>query len=239
VLEPVRRRVLVVEDDPTVRDVVRRYLERVGFTVVQAGDGAGALDRFAEQRPDVVVLGLPGTTGLEVCRRLQHRRPDVPLIVVTSLGEQADGLVDLPLGADDYVAKPFSPRELVRRVQSVQGGRRPPGAAGGGGGPRPVQLADGDLVVRTDTGVARLADEELVLTARELDLLAHFMRHPAQVFGRGDLMRAVWGWDVQDHSTVTVHVARLRARVEPSPSRPRRIVTVWGAGYRYDLRACS
>jgi DNA-binding response OmpR family regulator len=226
------QRVLVVDDDPTISDVVRRYLERAGYEVTHAADGLAALDRFADQRPDLVVLDLmlPGVDGLEVCRRLRSGGSDVPVIMLTALGEEADRVLGLQLGADDYVSKPFSPRELVLRVQSVL--RRAAGPVAPDAGSQ--VLVDGDLVVDTGRRVARLAGAELALTVREFDLLAYLVRHPARAFRRAQLLAAVWGWEFGDQSTVTVHVRRLREKVEADPAQPRRIVTVWGVGYRYE-----
>jgi DNA-binding response OmpR family regulator len=232
VTAPTPHRVLVVDDDPTVSDVVRRYLERAGYEVVHAADGTAALRRFTHDRPDLVVLDLmlPGVDGLEVCRRLQRTGAGVPVIMLTALGEEADRVLGLELGADDYVTKPFSPRELVLRVQSVL--RRAGGPATTDADPR--LLTDGSLALDTGRRVARLAGAELPLTLREFDLLAYLMRHPARAFRRSELLEAVWGWSFGDESTVTVHVRRLREKVEVDAARPRRIVTVWGVGYRYE-----
>jgi DNA-binding response OmpR family regulator len=221
--------ILVVDDDPTVSDVVRRYLERAGLAVTLTGDGPAALSAFERQRPDLVVLDLmlPGIDGLEVCRRLRDRAPGVPVVMLTALGEEADRVVGLELGADDYVTKPFSPRELVLRVQSVL--RRTSHAAA-----EPEMLVDGELVVDVARRVAHRAGAELALTAREFDLLAFLLRHPGRAFSRAQLMEAVWGWTFGDQSTVTVHVRRLREKVDGDPAVPRRILTVWGVGYRYE-----
>jgi DNA-binding response OmpR family regulator len=224
------QRVLVVDDDPTVSDVVRRYLERAGYAVSHAADGHQALDLYAREKPDLVVLDLmlPGVDGLEVCRRVQEYGNAAPVIMLTALGEEADRVLGLQLGADDYVTKPFSPRELVLRVQSVL--RRTVG-------PAPAEaetLVDGDLVVDVSRRTARLDGAELALTVREFDLLVFLMRNPATAFRRAQLLSAVWDWDFGDQSTVTVHVRRLREKVEADPARPRRILTVWGVGYRYE-----
>jgi DNA-binding response OmpR family regulator len=226
------QRVLVVDDDPTVSDVVRRYLERAGFAVALAGDGSAALAAFTREPADLVVLDLmlPGIDGLEVCRRLRERVPDVPVVMLTALGEEADRVVGLEMGADDYVTKPFSPRELVLRVQSVL--RRAARTA-----PVPETLVDGDLVVDAARRVASLRGAELALTVREFDLLAFLLRNPGRAFSRAQLLEAVWGWTFGDQSTVTVHVRRLREKVEDDPAAPRRIVTVWGVGYRYEAGA--
>ncbi|KUL34668.1 two-component system response regulator [Streptomyces sp. NRRL F-4489] len=225
-------RVLVVDDDPVVAEVVAAYLDRAGYTVERAGDGPAALDRAAAHRPDLVVLDLmlPGMDGLEVCRRLRERAP-VPVIMLTARGDEDDRVLGLEVGADDYVTKPFSPRELVLRVASVLRRALPlPGPGPGGGAP----LAAAGLTVDPAARRATRNGAELALTLREFDLLAFFLRHPGRAFRRDDLMREVWGWDFGDLSTVTVHVRRLRGKVEDDPARPRLIRTVWGVGYRFE-----
>jgi DNA-binding response OmpR family regulator len=224
--------VLVVDDDPTVSDVVCRYLEHSGCRVTRAGDGPAALAAFTRHNPDLVVLDLmlPGVDGLEVCRRIRRQSGDVPVIMLTALGEESDRVAGLQLGADDYVTKPFSPRELVLRVQSVL--RRTGTAAAGS---RPVgTLTDGGLVVDGDRREVRRRGRLLALTVREFDLLAYLMAHPGRAFRRSELLERVWGWTFGDESTVTVHARRLREKVEDDPARPCRIVTVWGVGYRYE-----
>ena len=223
-------RVLVVDDDATVSDVVRRYLERAGYVVLLAQDGPAALSVFREQRPDLVVLDLmlPGVDGLEVCRRMRAESRDLPVVMLTALGEEADRVLGLELGADDYVTKPFSPRELVLRVQSVL--RRAGGSAHG----EPTLLTDAELRVDADRRIATLDGRPLALTVREFDLLVFLMRHPGKAFRRTELLEAVWGLTFGDHSTVTVHVRRLREKIEADPAHPRRIATVWGVGYRYE-----
>jgi DNA-binding response OmpR family regulator len=223
-------RVLVVDDDETVRDVVRRYLERDGHEVVVAGDGETALQLVAKQLPDLIVLDLmlPGIDGLEVCRRLRQRH-SVPVVMLTALGEEEDRVVGLQLGADDYVTKPFSPRELALRVGSVL--RR---AKGTPAQPSMGELADGALRLDTVARSATLDGAPLALTTREFDLLVFFMVNPGQAFSRPQLLERVWGWDFGDQSTVTVHVRRLREKIEEDPANPKRIVTVWGVGYRFD-----
>ncbi|MEO3810396.1 response regulator transcription factor [Sphaerisporangium sp. B11E5] len=223
-------RILVVDDDPTVAEVVVKYLERDGHKVESVGDGAEALRRALADPPDLLVLDLmlPGMDGLQVCKKLRERWP-VPVIMLTALGEEMDRVVGLETGADDYVTKPFSPRELALRVQSVL--RRARGAlvtTGTG------VLRDADLVVDVGAHEVRLGGHEITLTAREYDLLAHLMRNPRQAFSRAALLNQVWGWSFGDSSTVTVHVRRLREKIEPDPTAPRRIVTVWGVGYRYE-----
>jgi DNA-binding response OmpR family regulator len=228
--------VLVVDDDPTVSDVVRRYLERSDFNVTLAVDGKQALAAAAEHRPDLVVLDLmlPGLDGLEVCRRLRTRDPDLPVVMLTALGEESDRVLGLSLGADDYVTKPFSPRELVLRVQSVlrRSRRRSDSTPG-----ESETLVDGDLVLDVRRRVARLRRQELALTVREFDLLLFLLRNPGRAYRRDELLEAVWGWTFGDQSTVTVHVRRLREKIEDDPAAPRRILTVWGVGYRYEVEA--
>ncbi|WP_086722990.1 response regulator transcription factor [Streptomyces carpinensis] len=223
-------RVLVVEDDPTVAEVVSGYLDRAGHVVDRAGDGPTALARAAAHWPDLVVLDLmlPGMDGLEVCRRMRGQGP-VPVIMLTARGDEDDRILGLEVGADDYVTKPFSPRELVLRVESVLRRTRPAAAA------RPPAAAG--LAVDPAARRATKNGSELALTLREFDLLAFFLTHPGRAFSREDLMREVWGWDFGDLSTVTVHVRRLRGKVEDDPARPRLIQTVWGVGYRFDPTA--
>jgi two-component system, OmpR family, response regulator ResD len=222
-----RPRVLVVDDDPTVAEVVSGYLDRAGYLVDRAAEGPEALARAAEHRPDLVVLDLmlPGMDGLEVCRRMRGRGP-VPVIMLTARGDEDDRILGLEVGADDYVTKPFSPRELVLRVESVLRRSRPAQQSGA------LRAAGLSLDPQARRAVKNGA--ELALTIREFDLLAFFLRHPGRVFGREDLMREVWGWDFGDLSTVTVHVRRLRGKVEDDPARPRLIQTVWGVGYRFE-----
>ena len=223
---------LVVDDDVTVRDVVSRYLDRAGYRVEVAGDGEAALRAVAGRVPDVVVLDLmlPRLGGLEVCRRLRRESIGVPIVMLTALGEEEDRVLGLELGADDYVTKPFSPRELVLRVASVL--RRSRELPTRESGTEPV--VDGDLRVDIPGRRAAIGDRELALTVREFDLLAFLVRRPGQVFTRAELLERVWGWDFGDQSTVTVHVRRLREKIEADPTKPTRIATVWGVGYRYD-----
>ncbi|MFF9028170.1 response regulator transcription factor [Streptomyces iakyrus] len=220
-------RILVVDDDPTVAEVVAGYLDRAGYAVDRADDGPSALTRAAARRPDLVVLDLmlPGMDGLEVCRRIRGHGP-VPVIMLTARGDEDDRILGLEVGADDYVTKPFSPRELVLRVESVLRRSRP--AVTGD------RLGAAGLTVEPTARRATKNGTELALTLREFDLLSFFLRHPGRAFGREDLMREVWGWDFGDLSTVTVHVRRLRGKVEDDPARPRLIQTVWGVGYRFE-----
>jgi DNA-binding response OmpR family regulator len=221
-------RVLVVDDDPTVREVVVSYLRAHRHEVREAADGEVALRTFSEWPADLVVLDLmlPGVDGLEVCERLR-RDGEVPVIMLTALGSEADRVVGLERGADDYVVKPFSPRELALRVDSVL--RR-----AGGGNSLPDLLSDGDLVVDGRRHEATLAGRVLSLTSREFDLLRYLVAHPGVAFSRDQLLAEVWGWSFGDSSTVTVHVRRLREKIEADPTRPRRLLTVWGVGYLWE-----
>ena len=223
-------RILVVDDDPTVAEVVARYLARDGHQVECVADGHEALRRAQADPPDLIVLDLmlPGMSGLDVCRRLRATSP-VPVVMLTALGEETDRLVGLEIGADDYVTKPFSPRELALRVKAVL--RR---ASGAQLTPDAGILTDGDLTVDVGAHEVTLGGRPLSLTAREFDLLAFLLRHRRQAFTREELLDHVWGWSFGDSSTVTVHVRRLREKIEPDPTSPKRIRTVWGVGYRYE-----
>jgi DNA-binding response OmpR family regulator len=222
-------RVMVVDDDVTVREVVVTYLRASGYDVGEAADGETALDELRADRADLVVLDLmlPGMDGLEVCRRLRAKGDDVPVIMLTALGSETDRVVGLERGADDYVTKPFSPRELVLRVESVL---RRAGERSGARG----SVADGDLVVDSTEHTVTLAGTRLSLTVREFDLLRFFVSHPGEAFSRDELLKQVWGWSFGDQSTVTVHVRRLREKIERDPTHPVRLVTVWGVGYRWE-----
>ena len=224
--------VLVVEDDQTVRDVVVRYLEREGLSVDAAGDGREALGHAAVQWPDLVVLDLmlPGINGLDVCRRLRAQAP-VPVIMLTARGSEEDRVVGLELGADDYVAKPFSPRELVARVKAVL--RRASGGVNGIETP-PAEIVVGDLHIDVLAREVRRQGAAVALTAREFDLLAFLAARPRVAFRREDLLERVWGYSYGDASTVTVHVRRLREKIEKDPAQPRHVMTVWGVGYRWE-----
>ncbi len=227
-------RVLVVDDDHTVREVLVSYLRAHQHEVIEAADGEEALKALAQESGDVdlVVLDLmlPGIDGLEVCRRIRLAG-DVPVIMLTALGSESDRVVGLERGADDYVTKPFSPRELVLRVESVL--RR----AGERHKPQTGVFKDGDIVVDLARHEAMLEGQVLQLTTREFDLLKFLIANPGQVFSRDELLQQVWGWSFGDQSTVTVHVRRLREKVEPDPKHPSRLVTVWGVGYRWEAAA--
>ena len=223
-------RVLIVDDEPNIGEVVGLYLSRDGHDVVSATDGEEALAVFRESEPDLVVLDLmlPKLSGLEVCRRMRAVRK-VPLIMLTARGEEEERVLGLSLGADDYVAKPFSPRELAARVAAVlrrvEESSRPTG--------RKVLSFEG-LRVDPNTREVLVDGEPATLTAREFDLLYHMSSTPGRVYTRDQLMESVWGYTFSaDTSTVTVHVRRLREKVEPDPARPRYLQTVWGVGYKF------
>ena len=224
-------RVLVVEDDPSVAEVVARYLERDGFMVTRASDGREALGRAVAETPDLVVLdlSLPGVDGLEVLRRLRALGP-VPVVILTARGEEIDRIQGLELGADDYVVKPFSPRELVARVRAVL--RRTSGWGQGGG--LPDTLSAGALEVDPRSRQVRLHGRPVALTAREFDLLVFLVSRRGDVCRRDELLQQLWGARHGDTATVTVHVRRLREKIETDPSAPQHIKTVWGVGYRFE-----
>jgi len=219
--------VLVVDDEPIVRDVVVRYLRRDGFTTLEAGDGDDARRLIETNEPSLVVLDvmLPGSDGLDLCRWIR-RRSDLPVILLTARGEEADRIVGLELGADDYVTKPFSPRELAARVRTVL--RRAEGVS-----TRRERLEFGDVVLDGGSREATKAGEPVTLTAKEFDLLWFLASHPRHVFSRDQLMARVWGHSAAlDTGTVTVHIRRLREKLENDPAQPAHLQTVWGVGYR-------
>jgi DNA-binding response OmpR family regulator len=221
-------RILVVDDEPIVREVVVKYLEREGHTTLEAGDGDDARALLERSEPDLVVLDvmLPGTDGLELCRWIRSRS-ELPVILLTARGEEADRIVGLELGADDYVTKPFSPRELAARVRTVLRRSTPATESG-------ARLQFSGLELDAGTREVRRDGEELRLTAKEFDLLWFLASHPRRVFSRDQLMSRVWGYEAAlDTGTVTVHVRRLREKIEERPSHPRYLQTVWGVGYRF------
>jgi two-component system, OmpR family, response regulator ResD len=227
----VAARVLVVDDEPIVVEVLSTYLEREGFEVHTASDGEEALTAFEASPPNVVVLDLmlPKLDGMEVFRRLDGPgRPAV--IMLTTKAEEADRVVGLELGADDYVTKPFSPREVVARVRAVlRRTERPPAPVPGG------LLRFGDLVIDTRRRLVRLRDEDVRLTPKEFDLLALLASQPGRVFRRVEILEELWDFAFEgDPSTITVHLRRLREKIEDDPSNPVRLVTVWGVGYRFE-----
>ena len=221
--------VLVVDDEPIFRDVVVRYLEHDGFETLSAGDGDSARALIEANEPALVVLDvmLPGTDGLSLCRWIRERS-SLPVILLTARGEEADRIVGLELGADDYVTKPFSPRELSARVRAVLRRSDPTP-------PARESITFGDVELDTSARQTRKAGAAVELTMREFDLLSFLASHPRQVFSRDQLMDRVWGYAAAvDTGTVTVHIRRLREKIESDPQKPRHLVTVWGVGYRLD-----
>ena len=223
--------VLVVDDEPTVREVVAGYLRRDGHTVSEAADGPAALELLESEPPDLVVLDmmLPGINGLDILRRIRQLG-DMPVIMLTARAEESDRVAGLELGADDYVVKPFSPRELAARVNGVL--RR--------AAPKPAAFDDviefDGLAIDNRSREVRRDGQLVELTPKEFDVLAHLAAAPRQVFSRADLLRDVWqsSPDWQDSATVTVHVRRIRNKIETDPENPRWITTVWGVGYRFE-----
>jgi DNA-binding response OmpR family regulator len=223
-------RILVVEDEPMVAEVVERYLRRDGYDVDVVHDGAAALLAFDTFRPDLMVLDLmlPELDGMEVCRFVRSRT-ETPIIMLTARGEEVDKLVGLELGADDYITKPFSPRELAARVRAVlRRTAQQPSVDG-------ETLRFGELRINAANRRVDDAQGEICLTAREFDLLHFLASNPGQVFTRDKLLESVWDFEFPgDDSTVTVHMRRLRAKLEADPSRPRHLKTVWGVGYKFE-----
>lgn len=221
--------ILVVDDEATIREVVRRYLEREGFSVREAEDGYEALDAIEAQSPDLIVLDLmlPGVDGLTITRHLQDRHR-IPIVMLTAKGEVGDRIRGLDLGADDYVSKPFSPQELVSRVRAVLRRADPEPDSG-----QMLQFS-GLRLDPVSRSVSR-DERDIPLTSTEFDLLWFLASHPRQVFNRTQLLDHVWGYDYfGDPSTVTVHISRLREKIEPDESQPRHILTVWGVGYKFE-----
>jgi two-component system response regulator ResD len=226
-----RGRILVVEDDATVSEILARYLAREGYDVESVGDGRDALERTRSQPPDLILLDLmlPGMSGLEVCRRVRGFAA-VPIIMLTARGEEHERVFGLKLGADDYVVKPFSPREVTARVDSVL---RRAHHAGRGDERAGAVLEAGPIRVDLAARTVAVDGRRVELTAREFELLAFLMRQPDEAFSREELLERVWGYRFGDTATVTVHVRRLRAKVEADPSQPEHLQTVWGVGYRF------
>ena len=220
--------VLVVDDEPTIREIVVGYLQRDGYRTLEAADGDRAREILESDPPNLVVLDvmLPGTDGLELCRWIRSRSK-LPVIMLTARGEESDRIVGLELGADDYVTKPFSPRELTARVRTVLRRAEPAGA-------EDERLTYDGLVLDGSAREVTNAGQSVRLTAKEFDLLWFLASHPRRVFSRDDLMRRIWGYSAAlDTGTLTVHVRRLREKLEDDPSRPRHVETVWGIGYRF------
>lgn len=224
------RSVLVVDDEPMVREVVSAYLARDGFEVIEAGDGPAALEHLRREHSDLVILDvmLPGADGLSVLSELREMG-DTPVILLSARGDEADRVLGLEMGADDYVVKPFSPRELATRARTVLRRLNSPDLDGD-------RLSFEGLVIDPRLRQVEVGGERVELTPKEFDLLFFLASSPGQVFSRGQILRHVWDsspeW--QDPSTVTVHVRRLREKIEPDPKSPGRVVTVWGVGYRFE-----
>lgn len=226
--------ILVVDDEASVVEVVSLYLKREGFAVRMARDGRQALEALQERRPSLVVLDLmlPKTDGIEILRRLrQDQANNVPVIMLTARGQETDRIYGLEMGADDYVIKPFSPAELVARVKAVL--RRSGSAGKLASDSRPLQYEE--LLIDPLTRLVKAYGQEVELTATEFNLLWFMANHPRQVFTRDQLLENVWGYsEYVDPSTVTVHIRRLREKIEDDASRPQRLLTVWGVGYKFD-----
>lgn len=222
---------LVVDDDPTLLEIAATYLMAAGGVVDTAADSVVALELAASRPPDLVVLDrmIPGVDGLTVARRLRETSA-VPIIMLTALGEPEHRIEGLEAGADDYLAKPFSPRELVLRAENLVRRAHPAGASGG-------DVSLGRLRIDAERHVVTLDGTDLALTARELDLLAYLARRPGRTVSREQLLAEVWGWTVGDVSTITVHVRRLREKIEADAAAPEIIATVWGVGYRLNAAA--
>jgi DNA-binding response OmpR family regulator len=230
---PPATRILVVEDEPMVAEVVERYLARDGHDVEVVHDGREAMEAFERFAPSLIVLDLmlPGIDGIEICRRIRERS-QTPIIMLTARGDEVDKLQGLDVGADDYVTKPFSPRELAARVQAVLRRAGPAWARQGGDD---QLLRFNDLLIDLPKRAVENARGPLELTAREFDLLSFLTRHPGQVFTRDQLLDAVWDRTFAgEPGTVTVHMRRLRSKVEADASRPRHLKTVWGVGYKFE-----
>jgi DNA-binding response OmpR family regulator len=223
--------IMLVEDEPSIAEVVTLYLKRAGFQVQAFADGAQALEKLQQNLPDLLVLDLmvPNVDGYEITRWLRDRS-DVPIIILTARRSEADRIAGLEMGADDYVVKPFSPQELVSRVRAVLR-RTHRGVEEEGEQP----LIIGDLQINPQTRIVILNGEEVGLTAKEFEMLWHMARHPRQVFTRDQLLESIWGLsDYIDPGTVTVHIRRLREKIESDPSKPRYLQTVWGVGYKFE-----
>jgi two-component system, OmpR family, response regulator ResD len=223
--------IMLVEDEPSISEVVTLYLKRAGFQVQAFADGALALEQLQQNLPDLLVLDLmvPNVDGYEITRWLRDRS-DVPIIILTARRSEADRIAGLEMGADDYVVKPFSPQELVSRVRAVL---RRTHRDVEDEGEQPLDI--GDLQINPQTRLVILNGEEIGLTAKEFEMLWHMARHPRQVFTRDQLLESVWGLsDYIDPGTVTVHIRRLREKIEADPSKPRYLQTVWGVGYKFE-----
>jgi len=233
VTEQLNQDILVVDDEPSVVEVVSLYLRREGFSVRSAGDGQRALEALRERTPSLMVLDLmlPKIDGMEILRQVRQRTAELPVIMLTARGQETDRIYGLELGADDYVVKPFSPAELVARVKAVLR-RTQAGVSMENGGP---MIKYDQLEIDPPTRLVRVRGETVDLTATEFNLLEFLAEHPRQVFSRDRLLDSVWGYtEYVDPSTVTVHVRRLREKIEIDPGEPKCLITVWGVGYKFD-----
>jgi DNA-binding response OmpR family regulator len=224
-------RIVVVEDEPNISEVVSLYLKRAGYAVASFADGVAAFNALKDKLPDLIILDvmLPGMDGFTLTRQLRDRS-DVPIILLTSRRDETDRIAGLELGADDYVVKPFSPQELVSRVRAVL---RRSGSLQETGNEN--VLIFGDMAIDPQLRLVTIKDQEISLTAKEFDLLHQMARHPRQVFTREQLLEGVWGMsDYIDPTTVTVHLRRLREKIEKVPASPLHLVTVWGVGYKFE-----
>ena len=234
-MEP-KKEILVVDDEPSVVEVVSLYLNREGYQVAVARDGLEALRLIEVRQPTLVVLDLmlPHVDGLEIIRRLRNDKgSSVPVIMLTARSQETDRIYGLELGADDYVTKPFSPAELVARVKAVL--RRSGAGTTAENDDNTLDFGEGELVINPVTRLVAVKGDEVELTATEFNLLHYLASHPRQVFSRDQLLEQVWGFsDYLDPSTVTVHIRRLREKIESNPSKPTWLATVWGVGYKFD-----
>jgi len=228
------KKILLVEDDQDISHLVKLHLEDEGYAVEIAADGSAGLAMAQEQAYDLVVLDLmlPGMDGLEICRRLRGETDYVPILMLTAKASEIDRIVGLELGADDYLTKPFSVRELVARVKAIF--RRVSAVSAQAGSQDNPRVSLGDLVIETDKRKVTMAGEQIILTAKEYDLLYHFASHPGRVYTRAQLLDQVWGYGYEGYEhTVNSHINRLRGKIESDPANPRYVLTVWGVGYRF------
>jgi DNA-binding response OmpR family regulator len=237
--------ILIADDELSVREIIRRYLEKEGYTVIEADNGPKALQMLYEQKPDLLILDimLPGLDGYTIARSLRNPESqdesdfnrNIPIIMLTSRTEEEDRLKGFELGADDYVGKPFSPREVVMRVKAVlRRGQQSPDIIKS----NEQTLSVGNLSINPNSRTVHLGDKSIMLTAKEFDLLLFLAENPQQVFTRNQLLNHIWGYEFYgDDSTITVHIHRLREKIEPDPNQPTYIHTVWGVGYRFEASA--
>jgi len=226
--------ILIIEDEPSIAEVISLYLKRAGYAVTTIGNGNAAIDWMSRQMPGMVVLDimLPGMDGFSIMRWIRDRS-DVPIILLTSRREESDRIAGLEMGADDYVVKPFSPQELVSRVRAVL--RRTHSSESSDGGDAPLEYANGSLRIEPQTRLVLVDGNDISLTAKEFDMLYYLASHPRQVFSRDQLLEAVWGIsEYIDPSTVTVHIRRLREKIETDSANPTHLLTVWGVGYKFE-----